>query len=83
MDKIYVVMMEEKCGDWEEPCITPIFASLFESICNAVIDRLEREYADDEVWHIHRSYYIDKIPVGNELITAGMFVTKFTEGNKR
>lgn len=79
MDKIYVAMMAEHCWRWEEPRVTPIFASLWENICDTVVDRLERELADDEVMDVHRSYYVDEIPYSNDMIEAGIFTTKFVE----
>lgn len=79
MDKIYVVMMAEHCWEWEEPSVTPIFASMWESNCVKVVETLECELADDEVMDVHRSYYVDEIPYGNTDIMADLFVKNFVE----
>ncbi len=83
MGTIYVVMMAEHCWEWEEPHVKPIFASLRENICNAVVDRLERELADDEIMDVHRSYYVDEIPYGNANIMSDLFVKNFVERHTR
>lgn len=77
MDKIYVVMMAEHCWKWEEVNVKPIFASVWKENCNTVVERLERELADDE--DIHRSYYVDEIPYGNADIMPDLFVKNFVE----
>lgn len=83
MDKIYVVMMAEHCWKWEEPHVTPIFASMWKNNCDMVVDRLERELADDEVLDVHRSYYVDNIPYGNADIMPDLFVKNFIERHAR
>lgn len=83
MDKIYVVIMEEKCWKWEEPRVTPIFASIWESNCAKVVEKLERELADDEVLDVHRSYYVDNIPYGNADIMPDLFVHNFVKEHTR
>ena len=83
MDKMFVVIMEEHCWRWEEPCVTPIFASLWESNCKEVAERLERELADDEVMDIHRSYYVTEVPYGYDLICVDEFVKNFVERHTR
>ena len=83
MDKMYVVIMEEHCWRWEEPCVTPIFISRWEYVCNDVVERLERECADDEVMDVHRSYYVDEVPYGYDLDWADEFVKNFVERHTR